>query len=68
VTEVLAHSVIIPTLTDALVDGDPDAIASMDRAVIGAASGRCGPCSSSSTRRAPTGPACRPPCATCSTR
>ena len=35
VTEVLAHSVIIPNLTDALVDGDPAAVARMDRAVIG---------------------------------
>jgi two-component system, NarL family, sensor kinase len=35
VTEVLAHSVIIPNLTDALVAGDPAAIARMDRAVIG---------------------------------
>jgi two-component system NarL family sensor kinase len=35
VTEVLAHSVIIPNLTDALVDGDPAAIARMDRVVVG---------------------------------
>jgi hypothetical protein len=35
VTEVLAHSVIIPNLTDALVDGDPAAVARMDQAVVG---------------------------------
>ena len=35
VTEVLAHSVIIPNLTDGLVDGDPAAIARMDQAVVG---------------------------------
>ena len=35
VTEVLAHSVIIPNLTDGLVDGDPATIARMDEAVVG---------------------------------
>jgi two-component system, NarL family, sensor kinase len=34
-TEVLAHSVIVPNLTDALVAGDPAAIRRMDQAVIG---------------------------------
>jgi two-component system NarL family sensor kinase len=32
---VLAHSVIVPNLTDGLVAGDPAAIAGDDRAVIG---------------------------------
>jgi two-component system NarL family sensor kinase len=35
VTEVLAHSVIVPSLTDALVTGDPAAIERMDQAVVG---------------------------------
>jgi signal transduction histidine kinase len=35
VTEVLAHSVIVPNLTDALVDGDAAAIRRMDQAVTG---------------------------------
>jgi hypothetical protein len=35
VTEVLAHSVIVPNLTDALVDGDAAAVRRMDQAVIG---------------------------------
>ena len=35
VTEVLAHSVIVPNLTDGLVDGDAAAIRRMDQAVIG---------------------------------
>jgi two-component system, NarL family, sensor kinase len=39
VTEVLAHSVIVPNLTDALVDGDPHAIRAMDRAVVGKVTG-----------------------------
>ena len=35
VAEVLAHSVIVPNLTDALVDGDPAAVRRMDQAVMG---------------------------------
>jgi two-component system NarL family sensor kinase len=35
VTEVLAHSVIVPNLTDTLVTGDAAAIRRMDQAVIG---------------------------------
>jgi two-component system, NarL family, sensor kinase len=35
VTEVLAHSVVVPNLTDALVGGDAAAIRRMDQAVIG---------------------------------
>jgi hypothetical protein len=35
VTEVLAHSVIVPNLTDALIAGDAAAIRRMDQAVIG---------------------------------
>ena len=49
VTEVLAHSVIIPNLTDALVEGDPAAVARMDRAVIGKVT--AGPWSGSSCGR-----------------
>jgi two-component system, NarL family, sensor kinase len=35
VTEVLAHSVIVPNLSDALVDGNAAAIRRMDQAVVG---------------------------------
>ena len=35
VTEVLAHSVIVPNLSDALVEGDASAIRRMDQAVVG---------------------------------